>query len=386
MRISPFTLEQYFAQHEISPDGQDIPFHLSASGCQPLSIQELLSLEPGSEEAFMRLSLGYPDHLGPLSLRQQISSMYETVTAQEVLVHAGSSEGILTAMSSLLNPGDHVVVHFPSYQSLYSVAEANGCEVSHWETTSEEGWALDPDRLEALLRPNTRAIVINCPHNPTGYLMSRDVQARIVEMARARGILVFSDEVYRFLEYDPADRLPAICDLYENGISLGGMSKAYGLPGLRVGWIATRNRQVYETLASFKAYTTICASAPGLFLAELALRNRSAIVQQHLNRLQGNLRQVEGFLSRHGEWFSWVPPRGGATCFMELEASVSVDNFAQALIHEKGVLILPGSCYHTRGNFFRLGFGKENLGECLTQLEQFVVENFPKKIISAGPV
>ena len=195
-------------------------------------------------------------------------------SSENLLVHSGAGEAIFLFMFAAFQPGDHVVVHSPGYQSLAEVARAAGCEVSLWLAREENNWALDLDELRQLMRADTKAVIINTPHNPTGYLMSRQDFDTLHRFVQENGLLLFSDEVYRELEYDPASRLPAACDYGEHAISLGVTSKTYGLAGLRIGWIATRNRAIYEKMASLKDYTTICNSAPGEFLAELAMRNR----------------------------------------------------------------------------------------------------------------
>src|SRR5262249_19788186 len=153
------------------------------------------------------------------------------------------------------------------------VARSTGAAVSLWQRRHEDGWAYDTDELERLLRPETRVLYVNSPHNPTGSHMTRDVQDRIVELARERDLVLFSDEVYRGLEHDPADRLPAACDLYERAISLGTVSKAHGLPGLRIGWLACRDPALLDRVTGMKLYTTICSSAPSELLVALALRH-----------------------------------------------------------------------------------------------------------------
>ncbi len=165
-------------------------------------------------------------------------------------MHAGAEEAIFIFMNVTLEPGDHIIVHFPCYQSLVEIARTIGCEVSIWMANEDDNWELDIDFLRRNIQDSTKAIIINCPHNPTGYVMSHAKLIQIVELARQHHLLLFSDEVYRFLEQCAEDTLPAACDLYENAVSLGVMSKTYGLAGLRIGWVATRNQDIHAAMAA----------------------------------------------------------------------------------------------------------------------------------------
>ncbi len=231
----------------------------------------------------------------------------------------------------------------------------------------ENNWALDLDELRRLMRPNTKAIVINTPHNPTGYLMSRQDFDALHRFAQEHRVLLFSDEVYRESEYDPASRLPAACDYGEHAVSLGVTSKTYGLAGLRIGWIATRNRLIYEKIAALKDYTTICNSAPSEFLAELAMRNRHKLAARNLGIIRGNLSVLDGFFLRHADLFSWVRPQAGSMAFPRYQGG-DVDEFCDRLVMKAGVLLLPGSVYDDTGNHFRLGLGRKNLPQAVEQI------------------
>jgi aspartate/methionine/tyrosine aminotransferase len=274
-------------------------------------------------------------------------------------------------MFAVFQPGDHAIVHSPGYQSLAEAARAAGCEVSPWLAREENHWALDLDELRLLMRTNTKAIILNTPHNPTGYLMSHQDFDALHQFAQENNLLVFSDEVYRESEYDPASRLPAACDYGEHAVSLGVTSKTYGLAGLRIGWIATRNRVIYERMASLKDYTTICNSAPGEFLAELAMRNRQRLSARNLGLIRENLSVMDDFFSRHADLFSWVRPRAGSMAFPRYMGG-DVEHFCDRLVKKAGVLLLPGSVYDDAGSHFRLGLGRKNLPQAVERLEEFL--------------
>ncbi len=374
MNPSPFLLERYFAKYEFSAR-----YLLCSSDCESLTIADLLALEPGAEAPFKNHWLGYTESLGAPSLRREIAKIYQTIGPEHVLVHAGAQEAITLFMQAALQPGDHIIVHWPCYQSLFEIARSLGAEISYWQARAENDWTLDFDELERLIGADTRLIVINTPHNPTGWLMSRAEQTRLKLACRERNILLFSDEVYRELEHDPKNRLPAACDLDPNFISLGVMSKTYGLAGLRIGWVATRNETIYQKMAALKDYTTICNSAPSEFLAELALRHRGRLAARNLSIIRHNLALLDDFFSRHSDQFSWVRPQAGPIAFPKL-LSGQVETFCDELVHESGVLLLPGTMYSHPSNHvstwldnhFRLGFARQNMPEALARLEEFL--------------
>jgi aspartate/methionine/tyrosine aminotransferase len=222
------------------------------------------------------------------------------------------------------------------------------------------------------MRSNTKAIIINTPHNPTGYLMSGADYEELHRFAKTNKLLLFSDEVYRESEYDAAARLPAACDLGDHAISLGVMSKTYGLAGLRIGWIATKNKKIYEKMASLKDYTTICNSAPSEFLAEVALRNRRQLVERNLGIIKHNLTVIDQLFSRRADLSTWVRPQAGSMGFPRFLGG-NVEKFCDELVKQAGVLLLPGSVYDDARNHFRLGLGRKNLPVAVEKLEQFLV-------------
>jgi len=366
MEIPRFKLERFFAEYEFH-----VEHMLCGSDCESLTVEELLALEAGAEERFRHLRLGYTESRGSPALRAEIAGIYETMAPDQILVHAGAEEGIFLFMHAVLESDDHLVVHWPCYQSLFAVAESIGCEVTRWTAHEEDAWALDLAELEGLLRPNTKAIVLNVPHNPTGYLMSEGAFGEVDRIARERGILLFSDEVYRESEYDAVDRLPAACDLGPHAISLGVLSKTYGLPGLRLGWIATANEAILTRIAELKDYTTICTSSPSEYLAEIALRHRAKIVARNLEIIGGNLPILDRFFGRHRELLSWVRPTAGAIAFPRM-LSGDLETFCRRAVEDAGVLLLPGWAFDDTENHFRIGFGRKSLPEAIDRLERFV--------------
>ena len=369
MNLPPFKLERFFAKYEFNTE-----FLLCSSDCEAMSIADLLALEPDAAQKFQQVWLGYTESQGSPALQREISKLYETIQPDDILVHTGAEEAIFIFMNTMFQNGDHVIVHLPGYQSLAEVARGAGCDVSPWLAREENNWALDLDELRHLARSNTKAIVINTPHNPTGYLMSRADYEAVHKFAQEKNLLLFSDEVYRESEYDAAERLPPACDLGEHAISLGVTSKTYGLAGLRIGWIATKNKKIYDNMASLKDYTTICNSAPSEFLAEVGMRNRQKLVQRNLDIIKHNLMVIDNLFAHHTNLFSWVRPKAGSMGFPRLLKG-NIEDFCDDLVLKAGVLLLPGSMYDDSHNHFRLGLGRKNLPQAVERLEDYLSKN-----------
>ncbi len=369
MKLEPFRLERYFAQHEFSA-----PYLLCSSDCESMELGDLLALEADATARFSSLWLGYTESHGDPGLRQAVSTLYERITPDQVLVHAGAEEAIFDFMNVALSPGDHVIVHAPYYQSLGEVARSIGAEVLAWQGDPTRRWELDLDVLKAALTPRTKVVVVNFPHNPTGFLPKLDFVQELSQLSERRGFIIFADEVYRGLEFDRCDRLPAITDLNDRAVSLGVMSKTYGLAGLRIGWIATRDDRMYRQLAAFKDYTTICSSAPSEFLAALALRQAETIVARNLQIIRRNLDHLDSFFELYTDLFAWYRPQAGSVAFPTLLKG-TVHEFCRDLIAKSGVLLLPGTLFSDGLNSFRVGYGRKNMPEALHQLEQHLREN-----------
>ena len=366
MRIAPFKLERYFAKYEFSA-----PYLLCSSDCESLELRDLLAFEPEARKQFDSLWLGYTESLGSPQLRQTITTLYDHIAANQVLVHSGAEEAIFNFMNVVLCPGDHIVVHAPYYQSLGEVARSIGADVSEWRGDANRAWELDLNDLERHLTARTKVVVVNFPHNPTAFLPELEFVRALSALSDRHGFVIFSDEVYRGLELDSTDRLPALADVNERAVSLGVMSKTYGLAGLRIGWIATQNDNLFRKLAAFKDYTTICNSAPSEFLATLALRNADAIVQRNLQIIRNNLHHLDHFFSSHQDLFHWHHPKAGSIAFPALHHR-NVNEFCSELVEKAGVLLLPGTLYGEGFNSFRIGFGRKNLPAALEKLEDYL--------------
>ncbi|WP_346860867.1 aminotransferase class I/II-fold pyridoxal phosphate-dependent enzyme [uncultured Draconibacterium sp.] len=367
MNIAPFELERYFAKYEFSTK-----YLLSCSDCEPLHLQELLKMaDTETLKLWNNLKLAYTESSGHPLLKEEIAKLYTTIIPDELNVMV-PEEAIFIAMNCILEKGDHVVASFPGYQSLYEIANAMGCEISKWQPNFTNGWKFDVEKLKSLLRPNTKLLVINFPHNPSGATVSKAEFYEIIELCRQNNTLLFSDEMYRFLEYSADNRLPSASDLYENAISLFGMSKSFALPGLRIGWLSSKNKKLMNKIGAFKDYTTICNNAPGEILSIIALQNKHKILDRNLKLISENLQLLDSFFANYKNLFEWHKPLAGPISFPKLTTNIHIDEFCKILVTEYETMLLPSSVYGFQGNFFRIGFARKDLNEGLIQLENFV--------------
>jgi aspartate/methionine/tyrosine aminotransferase len=365
VKPAAFALERFFATYEFN-----VRYSLCSSDAESMPVRELLEMDPGAAQALQNVWLGYTQSPGDPELRRIVASLYERIGEGDVLLHAGAQEAIFTFMNALLQPGDHAIVQFPAYQSHYAIAEAIGAEVSRWRADLDNGGAPDLDELAALVRPNTRAIVIATPNNPTGYCLSPEELNAIVSIARRHGLYVLADEVYRGSEREPGERPPSVCDLYERAISLGGTAKAHGLAGLRIGWTATRDRRLYQAMAAFKDYLSICNAAPSEFLAIVALRHQERLFERTRLITTHNLDLLDAFFSRHDR-FEWIRPCAGTTAFPRYLGG-SAEQFCADLVARSGVLLLPSTVYDAGDDRFRIGYGRRTMPKALETLEDYL--------------
>ena len=372
MKIPDFELERFFARWEFAA-----PHILCASDVEGWAMRDVLALADDETRAMWEgLTLGYTEAPGHPRLRAEIARQYQGVAADDVLVFCGAEEAVFACMNVLLGPGSHAVATWPAYQSLHQVALSAGAEVDLLELRHDDGWRLDPEELRRRMRPGTEMVVANFPHNPTGALPDRETFGEVVRIAEDAGAWLFSDEVYRGLERDPAHRLPAAVEVSERGISLGVMSKAYAMAGLRIGWIACRDRALLARLAAFKDYLTICASAPAEVLSLIALRSAERVLARSRGIAAPNLALLDAFFQRWRDVMEWVPPRAGSTAFPRIIANVPVNVVAEELRERKGVLILPGTLFGHDGNHFRLGFGRVGMPHALALFDEYLGERF----------
>ncbi len=368
MNTDTCQLERFFARYEFG-----VEHVLGGSDIEGYGLHDLLQLaDPESLKLWDELRLGYTDTAGHPALREAIGDLYTTGAELHVVVCAGAAEALYLLSSALLGHGTHAVVVRPAFESLYKVAAATGAQVSSVFLDSSDGWSLDLSALEAAIRYDTRAIFLNYPHNPTGVQLGREQFAAVLDIAERHGVTVVSDEVYRGLEFDPASRLPAAADVDARAVSVGVMSKAYGLAGLRIGWVASRDAELVRRVRDLKDYTSVCGSAPSEILSLIALRAADVVVRRCKQIVLDNLSHAEAFMRRWREVLDWVPPQGGTVAFPRLKLAVPVTEFVEALVRQESVLLLPGSVFDDTENRFRIGLGRIAAPEALARLDGYL--------------
>jgi aspartate/methionine/tyrosine aminotransferase len=373
-----FELERYFSKWEFKAK-----YHMTASDIESMSLSNLLSLaSPEDRDAFSQQWLGYTQTYGHPELREEIAKTYNTAKPSDILCFAGAEEGVYIAMRVLLDRDDHAIVVVPTYQAAETVP-LEICDVSGVPLDENDHWSLDIDRVKQQIRPNTKLVSINFPNNPTGAVLGKDRFQALVSLCREKGIYLFSDEVYRLVERDPSIRLPQVSDVYEKGLSLNVMSKAYGLSGLRIGWIMTKDADLLQKMERYKHYLSICNSAPSERLAIIALKAREKILERNRTLVNRNTQQLETFFNEFPECFEWYRPDGGCVCFPRYKGPGDTNHFCEDLVERAGVLLLPPKIYHselleTPQDRFRIGFGRKNMDKGLSVFRNYLLSNFPR--------
>lgn len=372
INLPDFRLETHFSRWEFKAR-----YHMTASDAESVSLRELLKMaSPEEREQFEEMSLCYTETFGAPDLLETIASTYNNRKASEILCFAGASEGIFAANMVILDKDSHAIVVTPNYQSHETLPVAI-CEATGVPLEPNDGWSLDIDRVADAIRPNTRLVTINFPHNPTGVILPLDHYLALIELCRKNGIYILHDEIFNGLGPTGTQHLPYVADLYERGLSLNVMSKSFGLPGLRIGWIACADSEIISRMERLKHYLSISNSGPSERLAKIGLRNRDKLLARNCAIIDENLPKWEAFFERHRELFDWYRPDGSCTAFPRYKGPDGVEEFTRALVEESGVLLLPSTIYRselgeTPEDRFRLGFGRKGLDEGLSVMEAHV--------------
>jgi len=367
--LPDFKLEVHFSKWEFKAR-----HHLCASDAQSMSMQDLLAMASDEDrEAFDSMWLGYTETFGAPDLLDTIAGTFKHMSAADILCFAGAGEGIFVANNVILDSSSHAIVVTPNYQSHESLPQSI-CDVSAVALDSNDNWLLDIDQVAAAIRPNTRLITINFPHNPTGAILSLDRYMALIDLCRKHGIYLLHDEIFNGLGRKGAAHLPFVSDVYERGLSLNVTSKAYGLPGLRIGWMACQDKKILSAMERTKHYLSICNSGPSERLANIALKNRDKILARNCRIVDDNIPKWEALFAKHPDLFDWQRPDGSCMAFPLYKGDDGVEQFTRALVEKSGVLLLPGSVYSselgkTPPNHFRIGLGRDGLDEGLDAMD-----------------
>jgi len=369
MQLKPFKLERFFAKYEFN-----VEYQMSASDCESMSVGELLSYDTRVTPlgGLEQLQLGYTESKGDPQLREAVSSLYSQVSPEGVLI-AAPEELIFLFLNAHLAKDDHVVITTPAYQSLTEIPRSLGCRVSTWPVELRNGhWQLDFDYLEREMSDSTKMVIVNIPHNPTGLAFTEAEKKGLTEILRRHGTLLLADEMYWQLEYADEVSSTPFCDLYEKAVSLSGLSKAYGLPGLRIGWLAGQSSELLEPAAQLKDYTTICNSAPSELLALIAVQKSSQLVGRCRGIIAENLSLLRELAEGHPHSIELLPGQGGSILFPRFTDGRSAENASQKLIEKQNLLMLPGPLFDMPDNYFRVGLGRTSFAQVLNKFEDIL--------------
>lgn len=365
MRLPPFELVKWFSAAEGRFD-----ISLSHSDCEPLGVSELL--DEDQQSSLLNFRLGYGAFAGLEELRHLIGQTYTTIKKDDVLIFSGASEAIYTFMRTTLDPGDEVVIQSPIFNSLQGTARAIGCKVIDWQPTDKMTCSFDVRDLTALCSSRTKLIVFNFPHNPSGQMISEADLRLIVETARQSDAIVFSDEQFRLLEMPSIPTLPAACDLYEKAVSVTGVSKTHGLGGLRIGWLATRCRDVIERAREYRYYTTEMTNTPCQMIAARALEQSDVVLGRNRDRIAANVAQLRAFAEQHHETMVLHPPQGGTMAVVEQKTPLTSTQLCERLLDEQRIFLVPGELMGMSDRLLRFGFGRDDFAEGLDRFGRFL--------------
>lgn len=369
MNINTFKLEEYLGKYEFSAK-----YLLCCSDAESFNMSEILAMaSPDEADLWNNMRLGYTETAGLPVLRQSVAdNLYPGLNDSNILMFAGAEDGIFCALHSLINADDHVIVLTPCYQSLLEIPKLKGASVTEVLLKEENDWRIDINDISNAVQDNTKAIIINFPHNPTGQVIEEEELNALIEICKMHDLWLFSDEVYRLLGSPKNPFAPPAASLYNKALSLGVMSKAFGMSGLRIGWIACQDRQILKHIEQTKYYTSICNSAPSEILSLIALTNKDKILKRNNDIVAKNLQHLDQFFAEYHHQFDWVRPQGGCIGFVKYKGSKSVDSFCENLVQKRSVLLMPASIYNYPSNHFRIGFGRNNMVNALEQLREFL--------------
>lgn len=371
MKIKPFATEHFYAQYEFTT-----PYQLCNSDCETVTVAELLQMAGMSPVDLGEVSLGYTESEGNPELREAIAADYAAVTAEDVIVLGTPVEGIYLTARALLEPGDEVIVLTPAYDALINLFEhvVGEPQVKKWAfTETETRWQLEFEQVHKLISPKTKLLVVNFPHNPTGYLPTHAQLKELATLVEEHDLWLFCDEMYHGLFHSGTPAIPSAADVTNKAVVLSGLSKTYGLPGLRTGWLVIQDRLLQENVMNWKFYTSICPPAPSEFLALVAWLVRDQLRERSIAQIEHNLELATAFFERWSDLFVWRPPLAGSTALVKMNVP-SVARFAAQLAAEAGILIHPAVTLGSDDQHMRIGLGRAGFGVALEKFEVYLRE------------
>lgn len=363
MDMSKFLVDAYFTQYESKSK-----YMMGSSDPESLSLKDVVSdLSDYADEP-----LGYALGKGYLLLREQLSALYENVTPDQIAVMNGGEETIYVTMRALLKPGDEIVVQTPSYQSLSVIAKEIGCSIIEYRPSFEQNWEFDLETLKTKITKQTRLLILNYPHNPTGACLTDREMASIAALCREYNLYLIADEVYRFLRMEESCSDASFADLYENSVVLGSFSKTFAAPGLRLGWIATKNPGLMHRLLDYRHFTSTCSNLPCQWIARELLNKRDAIIQRNNALVHRNAELLALFVKQHEKIFSYVPLKGATMAYVKLKGKQSAMAFCMEILENTGVLIVPSSVLEKSDEYLRIGLCRKSFPKCIQLVSEYL--------------
>tara|TARA_R110002003_G_scaffold73_2_gene6779 strand:+ start:2356 stop:3555 length:1200 start_codon:yes stop_codon:yes gene_type:complete len=398
VKIHDFAVESWMDAHE-----NHCKYNIAETCCASISVDQLRELSETKDKEVISTSkaLTYGAIRGSDELRNNLARLYSAKVASplspdNILTTPGAIQANYLTTYALVGPGDHVICHYPTYQSLYEVPKQLGAEVDLWKAAPENEWVPTLEDLKALIKPNTKLIIINNPNNPTGAILKKTFLQQIIDVASEKNIMILSDEVYRpiFHSISPLDKdfPPSLLSMgYQNVIVTGSMSKAYSLAGIRVGWIASRSSEIIQTIASARHYTTISVSQLDEQVAAFALHSSTihGLLARNIQLAKTNVALLEKFVLKNDDECEWVKPVAGTTAFIKFHREgkpVDSVDFCKKLLEKTGVLFTPGSCFGEEWKgYVRVGFVNhtEVIEPGLNEATKFVRKNLDEVDLAA---
>jgi aspartate/methionine/tyrosine aminotransferase len=361
-----------------------LPFNLSNSFSEPLTSEELInySLARGDDalvNEYYKHTLSYTPNGGSLDLREEIAAFYgPQIGADNILIFAGGQVALQTAAYALLDNDSHSIVFTPGYQSVQQAPEHALSKTTKIRLYAKNQWQIDPAEVEAAIESNTRYIVLNEPYNPAGTVMKPGIQQNLVAIARKHHITILCDEAYRLLEHSENDRLPAMADVYENGISACTMSKPWGACGITIGWLALQDLNLKQKLVDIQYFGTACPGRASEIQAIMTLRASDVIIKKNLAIIQSNLQLLDQFMDKYGDVFEWIRPTASAVGFVRFKGPLSSDELGEQFARD-GISVKPAYAFtddvSEYNDYFRIGFGEKVMPQALEALVHFVEKN-----------
>lgn len=359
----------------------EIKGSLSNSCAQTMSVSELCQLTGENPCSLLSKPLQYASIKGSPDFREQVVRFHQSLNQHEtelnadhVLSFCGAQEALAAIYRSILEPGDEVIVVTPNYPSLTKLAEYEGARVNAIELHWDHKWQFTIENFESKVGSNTKLIVLNSPHNPSGQVVDTPLASQIIKLAKKYNCYLLTDDVAQATNPHNVELAHEVLD-YDKGIAVGVMSKSFGLAGIRVGWTVSKNMSLLKNLLAVKSYGSICCSSVDEDIATLALKHHSLILDKNNQILRENIQLFSRFVEKHQDLFSWYPPSAGMLSIVKVKGVEDIEIWAQKIVNETGILILPCTLFGMQGPYFRLGLGQCDLVEMLRILDNYFKNN-----------